>query len=129
MSAFILGIIFWSWRTDLTQARQRLANQQLNYLAGQIRYVMEVQADQLEQWPPLLSGPGNQPSALEQLNPASFSQVLPEYVYLPEDPWQGAWSLQLAADGTWWLLGLGPSGTWPSQPDEAEYAYLIFPPQ
>jgi len=129
LSAFILGIIFWSWKTDLDQAQDRLATQQMSYLTGQIQYAMEVQEDQLDQWPKLLVGPGAQPDQLQRLNPEPLSKVLPDYVYLPMDPWQGAFALQLREDGAWLLIGLGKDGSWSDQQDELAFSYPIFPPQ
>jgi hypothetical protein len=128
LSAFILGIIFWSWKTDLDQAQDRLGTQQMSYLAGQIRYAMEVQEDQLEQWPKFMLGPGQAPTGLQGVNLKPLDSVLPEYVYLPVDPWQGAYALQQRADGAWLLIGFGKDGEWSEQQDKFAFSTPIFPP-
>lgn len=128
LSAFILGIIFWSWRSDLVDARERLARQQLSFLAGQIRFAMENQGDDVDQWPALMAGPGEQPEALQQLKPASLEQVLPDYTYLPSDPWLGAYALRKNDDGTWLLICLGAEQSWTAQAEPA-LSFQLFPPQ
>ncbi len=129
LSAFILAIIFWSWRSDLSQARERLAGQQMAFMVGQVRFAMETATDDIGQWPPLMVGPGEQPNALSELNPASLNQVLPEYTYMPSDPWQRAFALQKQADGTWLVACLGADGVWPSDLTALALHQRVYPPQ
>jgi len=129
LSALILGIIFWSWRTDLVQARDRLANQQIAFLVGQIRFALEVDPGHGDQWPQLMAGPGSQPDALQAKNPAQLDSALSAHTYLPQDPWGGAYILQWQEQSKNWLLQCcGPKQNWAIERGQLYLSHPIFPP-
>jgi hypothetical protein len=129
LSLLLLWIILASRNSDLSQANERLVNQHMEYLAGQLRFKMDQRPQDVDPWPDFLVGPGAVPSTPEFSQSAPLQTLLPAPIYIPTDPWGSAYIFRKDPEKNVWRIQC--QGDQPSTDglDETAFAqYEIFPP-
>jgi len=99
--------ILGSLRSDEAGRNLREAQDELQYLAGQVRFALEVDPLHGEAWPPLMISEGTSPSGLAATE--SLSRALGSELFLPSDPWGSAYVCEKRAPGQWDLWSAGPA--------------------
>jgi len=76
----------------------------MEYLAGQLKFKMDRHSQNLDQWPEFLVGPGIAPTYSGLPQPAPLQMLLPAPMYLPIDPWGGAYIFRKDPEKNIWLI-------------------------
>ncbi len=120
-------LILWTLRADLGLAHQRSARNHLAYLAGQVSFALEHDAERGSAWQAQSLGPGTPPQGAAART-GRLAEVLLEGAFVPIDPWGGAYLLERGEDGLWRLASGGPSGRIVLPLDDGhELVYTVMP--
>jgi hypothetical protein len=108
LSVAVVLTILGSLNADRRGRDLRETQDELRYLAGQISFALSRDPNQGETWPDALHGEGALPKGLVESQ--SLASVLPEHVFLPDDPHGHAYSLRRTGPRAWILAASDANG-------------------
>lgn len=100
--------ILGSLNADRRGRDLRETQDELRYLAGQISFALTRDSSLGESWPDALHSAGELPEGLDESQ--ALASVLPEHVYLPDDPYGHAYSLRRTGPRSWVLAAADSDG-------------------